>query len=618
VTRVRLRHAVAAAALAVLAAGARPASAAPNTLEQIQKEFKAAIDKGTPATVNVVAQNSRFGCSGVMVTHTGLVLSDFDAGLVFTRPGMEPGWSDVVKVRVPDMKSGTFVEYDAHIVRLLKDLDSTLIKIDKPPSGGFKFLAPATADGLRVGSFTFASGNSYGMSSESLPAMTAGVLAAATYTPKDSTSNTGRYEFLYTGAAVNPGVSGGPLLDVQGRLVGVISGCEPVTPDNPFQLLGKVIPIDRLRAAYTAITDCKEAKEAFSEKPPKSDEAKVGETAAIEAVVAHVAAETYQSVASLVVERNAPINTTALGEKGPVPLPRYCGPASAVAVSGDGWLVTSLYNLTNVMELDWAEFIPFMPAEVRLRNGLDAITGITAEFPDGSSGTAKLVAVHEGLGIALLKAEVVGRRPLEPAPPTAFAPGRFVVAVANPYGDKPLPDPFTTLGIVSKRHGDAVKDPWRSQIQTDAACTDGNCGGAIVDFDGKLVGVLTLWNPIMHGRNSGVAFVVPWDKIQLVLLAMKDGRSFRMPRIGVQWPLAGKRFDPEVAPKIDAVTKDGPAEKAGMLAGDVLLKVGDVPVKTIADCTKALTGFYSGDHLAFTVSRGGQTVILDVELGARE
>ena len=170
---------------------------------------------------------------------------------------------------------------------------------------------------------------------------------------------------------------------------------------------------------------------------------------------------------------------------------------------------------------------------------------------------------------------------------------------------------------MSKRHEDDLEDPWRGQIQTDAAGTDGNCGGAIVDFDGKLVGILTLWDPIKHGRNSGVAFVVPWDKIQLVLLSMKDGRSYRIPRIGVQWPAPNKRLDPEAAPKIESVVKDGPAEKAGMLAGDLLVKVGDAAVKSIAECTKALRGYYAGDRVAFTVSRGGQAIVFDVELGAR-
>jgi S1-C subfamily serine protease len=48
------------------------------------------------------------------------------------------------------------------------------------------------------------------------------------------------------------------------------------------------------------------------------------------------------------------------------------------------------------------------------------------------------------------------------------------------------------------------------------------------------------------------------------------------------------------------------------------VKVGEWPVKSIADVHKALTGFYAGDHLAFTVTRGGATVVLDVELGTRD
>ena len=53
-------------------------------------------------------------------------------------------------------------------------------------------------------------------------------------------------------AGLTPGVSGGPLLDVAGRLVGVIAGYEAVTPDNPYQFLGRAVPIDLLRAAYAS------------------------------------------------------------------------------------------------------------------------------------------------------------------------------------------------------------------------------------------------------------------------------------------------------------------------------------------------------------------------------
>ncbi len=610
VTSVTTRPVLAAAACAaVLALAARSVLAAPG-LEQIQKEFKNALEKGTPATVTVTARDSIQGCSGVMVTSRGLVLSDFDAGLVFKGGATEPGWSDVVKVRVPDMRTGAFVEYDGRIVKVLKDLDSTLIRIVKPPDAGFRHLVPASAEDLHIGSYTFVAGNSFGMSSESLPAMTAGVVAATKRTPRDDTSDSGRFRFLYTAAAVAPGVSGGPVLDAQGRLVGIVSGYEPVMDDNPYQFLGKVMPMDRLRAGYRTLP---EAKDAFDTKPPRFEPSRVPDTTALETVLARVAADTYPSVASLVVERSAPLNSLTSGSQGPVDLPRYTGPASAVAVSDDGWLVTSLYNLTNVLGMFSVSVSLGLKKEAKVATGLESITKFTACFPDGASGEAKLVAIHEGLGIAVLKAAVSGRRPVPPAAASAYAPGRFLVPVANPFGAAREPDPLVNFGVVSKRHPDDLQEPWRGQIQTDAGGTDGNCGSAVVDLEGRLVGVMTLWLPIQHGRNSGVAFVVPWDRIERALPAMKQGRNFKLPRVGVEWPSDGA-----TVPKIGAVAKDGPAEKAGMLAGDVVLGIGGVVVRSVGECTKLFVGRYAGDRVPITVSRGGQVIVLDVELGSRD
>jgi S1-C subfamily serine protease len=330
-------------------------------------------------------------------------------------------------------------------------------------------------------------------------------------------------------------------------------------------------------------------------------------------VLAKAAADSYPSVASLVVERKEPLNTITFTAKGPVPLPRYVGPCSAPLVDGDGWLVTSLYNLTNTGGMLSVSYMAALPPAARVSAGLAAITKITAYFSDGASAEAKLVATHEGLGVALLKIELKGRRAFAPAADSAYDPGRFLVPVANPYGAKQQPDPLINFGIVSKRHADDAPAPWRGEIQTDAGGTDGNCGAAVVDVEGKLVGVMTLWDPVDHGRNSGVAFVVPWDRIEPALAAMKQGKSFRLPRIGVTWG-----GDSEMGAVISDVAKDGAADKAGMKAGDVVVKIGAVPVKSSADLAKAVVGHYAGERIAFVVSRNGQTVTLDVELGARD
>ena len=602
--RLRSRAPLAACAAVVVLAAAGDAGAGSAALDAVQKEFKAAMEKATPATVLVVPVDGESICSGVLVSKSGLVVSDFDACQVVRRRGGETRPTDRVKIRVPDVKTGGFAEFDGRVLRSSAALDSTLIQVEKPPAGGFRsWLQPGTAADLRVGSFTFACGST---EVEGLPTMTAGVVAGVTYLPRGEVS--GKFGSIYTGAAVNPGMQGGPLLDVHGRLVGVISGFEPIVPDDPYQLLGRVTPIDRLRAEYAALP---EAKGVFGDKPVPPLPAP--ESEALETVIEHAGAGAYPSVASLVIDRTTPLNGMTIGGEGKViSLPRYTGPASAVVISPDGWLVTSLYNLTNLTSILAVGAGARLPAEAKSQAGLASITRITAVFADATSAPATLVAYHEGLGIALLKAETAGRAPLPPAPAGSYAPGRFLVPVANPYGTKPLPDPLVNFGIVSKRHADDAFEPWFGELQTDAGTTDANVGAAVVDVEGRLVGVLTMWNPVQHGRNSGISFVVPWDRIEPALESLKQGRTHRLPRLGVEWQTQDGRT------VIHATDTGGPADSGGILPGDVCVRIAGVDVKTMPECIRQVRRFAAGDKVEFVVDRDGEPKTFTIELGSRD
>ena len=93
---------------------------------------------------------------------------------------------------------------------------------------------------------------------------------------------------------------------------------------------------------------------------------------------------------------------------------------------------------------------------------------------------------------------------------------------------------------------------------------------------------------------------------------MRAGRSFRLPMLGVQWNAEDGRV------RIVVVVRDGPAEKAGIKVGDVCMKIGDVAVKTLPECIKAVRGRFAGDKLVLTLDRGGQPVVIEAELGARD
>lgn len=616
----RLRRAAAHTAVVAAACVAAVAAVAHGGLPQLEAEFEAAVAAMDVATVIVVPAGGdrTSGCSGVLVTPTGLILTTDAAGRSFSR--QTPSRTDDVEVRVPDPATKTFVNHKGKVVARNADAEVAIVRITQPPAGGFKAcLRPAESAGLRPGSFAFIAGNSFGMSAESTPTLTAGIVAAvkrnAAPDPATTTAgDPGLHEWFFTTAAVNPGVSGGPVVDVQGRLVGLASKWVDavVEPASPFQFLGRVTPMDRVRHA---LRDTPEFAEVFG-TPPKTP-LPAEEARAVEAVFASVARSGTQSVASLQITRTAPVSSTTLAAGGkPVDLPRYRGAVSAVVASEDGLLVTSLYNLTNLTTLIAPGVKEVLPEPARAKQGIEAVSGATATFADGTSCPAKLVAHHENLGIAVFRAELpAGYKPVVavPAPAESFQQGRFTVVVASPHGANPWPDPFLTAGLLSKKHADDAPDPWRGTWQTDARGTDGNCGGGVFDVRGRLLGVFTLWDVAQQGRLSGVSYVVPWPKVAAALPGLAAGNSVRRPFLGVQWADAASERT------LISVVVDGSAAKlAGLLPGDEIVEIDGAPVKTPADCMRRIGVRAAGETLRLKVKRDGKTLELAAVLGGRE
>jgi S1-C subfamily serine protease len=254
------------------------------------------------------------------------------------------------------------------------------------------------------------------------------------------------------------------------------------------------------------------------------------------------------------------------------------------------------------------------------------VTGITVHLPDGRDLPATVVGHDPRWGIALLKAELPPSKEGEPvyalpeAPPAphgAFEAGRFVLAVGNPFGATRLPDPLLTIGILSKQHAEGAPFPWRGDWQTDAGGTDGNVGGAVVDLQGRLVGMMTVWSPSRHGRNSGIAFVVPVDRILAALPAMREGKTPQRGFLGIMWPRKDGQVEAQGDARIDAVVPASAAAAAGIQPGDVLLKVDDQAVGFIAEALQHFAFMWAGDKVRVTVKRGEKTLEMDVVLTPR-
>jgi S1-C subfamily serine protease len=615
---VTLRGALLAAVLATLvgAPGGGSASAAPGAAGLVEKEYAAAIRRLTPATVVCVAKGAAKGfdgSSGVLVSRDGFVLSDIDASNATGR--LPRRFVDEVEVRVPDAKRG-FTVHAARVVARDEALDTTLLKIGKPPPAGFPFVTPGTADDLRVGTITFVTGNSFGLGIEGTPTLTAGVVSALVRAPAGAPG--GRNLEIYSSAAVNPGVNGGPVVDVEGRLVGVVSTWIEASghPGSPFQSLSKVFPVDRLRAFYA---DKPGAEGVFPD--PKSVAQRSKQSGRMESALGDVASDAVENVVSLTVTRSEPLrvevpNSARLEGRGrpgreepaTVPLPRYDGPVSGILVSGDGWIVTSLYNLADTTALGG------LPLPNRVAEGLGRIVSVAAHLRSGREVPATVVAHDERLGIAVLKAETGASSAESPwiaAPPESFQVGRFVLCVGNPFGATAEPDPLLTVGIVSRVH-DASDDPWRGNLQTDAPVTDANCGGALVDLRGRLLGVATIWAPTLHGRAAGIAFGVAWSDVLKALPSLKTGKSVRYGNaiLGVQFDTAVGRIEALAPP-------DGPAARAGLKPGDRIVRLDDVETPTVRDVIQEIRVRSPGDRIRVAVDRGGKIVEFDVVLGER-
>jgi S1-C subfamily serine protease len=594
----------AAAAVLLLATGLPSAALAAESgaAGLVEREFRDAIKAVTPATVVLLHPTNRPGeetstSSGVIVTKSGYVLSDGDAGAVLVGPRgrMKKEHRDTVEVRIPDLKKGTYAAYTAKVVRRVLDVDSCLLKITSPPPAGFAFVTPGTSDGLRVGAFTFAMGTPFGGGEDGGAALTAGIVASLDAAPPGDPA--GRWLHVYTSAAVNPGVNGGPLVDADGALVGVISTWGQPEPHNPYQFIGKAFPIDRVKAAYK---DLPEFSAVFpapkSAAAPRSKQADL-----LERAFASAGRAAHPFVASLAIERSKPIKIPVARFEG-ASLPRYEGPVSAVVASADGWLVTALYNLADVA------------SDGEVKKQVSEVGKATATFADGRSVPARFVAYDQRVGIALFKADVEGGYATAvpaPAPPEAFQVGRLVVSVANPFGAAQKPDPMLTIGMLSRIHPDDADAPWRGNFQTDAGMTDGTVGGALVDVQGRLLGVAALWDVAGQGRNSGIGYGIPWSRIEAALPAMKEGNSL------VLNGYLGVAFERGEVAKISEVTPESPAARAGLAAGDVILEIEGKKVQFVFEARAKIRSRRAGETLKMVVERDKKRIDVVATLGER-
>jgi serine protease Do len=253
---------------------------------------------------------------------------------------------------------------------------------------------------------------------------------------------------------------------------------------------------------------------------------------------------------------------------------------------------------------------------------VEASDEITVVLADRREFTAKILYSDKRIDMALLKIEAANLPFLELADSDLAEVGDVVLAIGNPFGVGQT----VTMGIVSALARTAVGiSDLNFFIQTDAAINPGNSGGALVDINGRLLGINSAIFS-KDGGSNGIGFAIPANMVRATLNSLaQTGRVVR-PWLGLQ----GQAVTAEIASNlglsrptgvvITQIAKDGPAANAGLKVGDVIYAVEN---KEVADMeslrfyvSTANGGTKSGKALRFNIVRQQQQSTLSFPLQA--
>jgi Do/DeqQ family serine protease len=280
------------------------------------------------------------------------------------------------------------------------------------------------------------------------------------------------------------------------------------------------------------------------------------------------------------------------------------GAGSGVIVSSEGYIVTNNHVIENASEI-----------EVILN--------------DNSKYSAKVVGADPATDIAVLKIEGSGFQPIPLGNSDDLKIGEWVLAVGNPFN---LTSTVTAgivsakarnINLLSERSGKEVV-PIESFIQTDAAVNPGNSGGALVNTRGELVGINTAIAS-QTGSYSGYSFAVPVNLVQKVMRDLIDYGIVQRGYLGVQIAdITQEVKETNKLPNLKGVfvakvIEDGSADKAGLKDGDVILKIGNKEVNSVASLQEEIGKRRPGDKVSITIrQKDGDELIKELILRNKE
>ncbi|MFF8862011.1 S1C family serine protease [Streptomyces sp. NPDC015139] len=267
----------------------------------------------------------------------------------------------------------------------------------------------------------------------------------------------------------------------------------------------------------------------------------------------------------------------------------------------------------------------------------DAVDGgkLTATFPDGKKYDAEIVGHAQGYDVAVIKLKNAPSdlNPLALGNSDKVAVGDETIAIGAPFG---LSNTVTT-GIISAKDrpvassdgSSSSKASYMSALQTDASINPGNSGGPLLDASGAVIGINSAIQSSSSGGfgsgqsgSIGLGFAIPINQAKYVAQQLiKTGKPVYA-KIGASVSLEdstdGAKITDQGAAGAAAVETGGPADKAGLKPGDVIIKLDDHVIDSGPTLIGEIWTHKPGDKVKITYKRGGQEHTVDLALGSRD
>ncbi|MBP2654009.1 MAG: htrA 2 [Firmicutes bacterium] len=268
------------------------------------------------------------------------------------------------------------------------------------------------------------------------------------------------------------------------------------------------------------------------------------------------------------------------------------GSGSGVIVNSSGYIATNYHVVANAQEL-------------------------SVSLADGRTFTGKVVGVDQPTDLAVVKIDAEGLPVAVLGDSDALLVGEPAIAIGNPLGLEFRGS--VTVGVISALNRSIDIGERRFKlIQTDAAINPGNSGGALVNADGVVVGINSA--KIAVEGVEGIGFAIPTNTARPIIQSIIDKGKVVRPYLGVSIidqntaPRYGYVLNIDKGVYVAATAANGPAAKANIRPGDVILKVAGKDANSLADVRTAIDAQAIGDHVEVVLERAGNTITVNVVL----